>query len=291
MPRSLRAGLFALTLAALPAGAALAQEAAAAPAAPTETANAAEAAAPAPAPGMVAEPCPVSTQGLWALSPEVLKNDWGWRCRFQKENVAMGDKAPRVVFMGDSITEGWSRLDPDLFAQGFANRGISGQTSSQMLVRFYQDVVALRPQVVHIMAGTNDIAGNGGPTSAEEYRNTIRAMVDIARANHIQVVLGSIPPADHFDWIPGIKPALQIKDLNAWLKSYARDNGLTFADYHSALTGPNGEMLPAYATDGVHPITAGYAVMRPIAARAIADAEAKAAKEAKAVKRTSRKRG
>lgn len=286
MVKALRIALGALLLA-LP-GLAQAQAAQAAQAAPAAQPSAE---AKAEAPSMVAQPCPASSQGLWALSPEVLKNDWGWRCRFQKENLAMNDKAPRAVFMGDSITEGWSRLDPDLFAQGFANRGISGQTSGQMLVRFYQDVIALHPAVVHIMAGTNDIAGNGGPTSPEAYRNTIRSMVDIARANHIQVVLGSIPPADHFSWNPAVKPALQIKDLNAWLKDYAKKNGLTFADYHKALTGPNGEMLPAYATDGVHPVAAGYAAMRPIAESAIAEAEARAAKEAKAARKAAKKRG
>lgn len=229
-----------------------------------------------PGEGMVAQPCPANGQGLWAQSPYVLKYDWAWRCRFQEENRTMDSQPPRVVFMGDSITEGWSKLDPDFFARGYANRGISGQTSAQMLVRFYQDVVALHPKVVHIMAGTNDVAGNGGPTTAEQYHNTIRSMVDIARANAIQVVIGAIPPADRFSWNPAIKPALQIADLNRWLRDYAKANGLAFADYYTAMAGPNGELLPAYATDGVHPIAAGYAVMRPIAERAIAEAEGRA---------------
>lgn len=240
---------------------------------------------PVPAPtqqGMVAQPCPADSTGMWALSAYVLKNDWGWQCRFSKENRMVDQaKGARVVFMGDSITEGWSKLDPSFFAPGYVNRGISGQVSAQMLVRFYQDVIALRPAVVHIMAGTNDVAGNAGPVSAEQYKNTIRSMVDIARANNVQVVLGSIPPADRFEWNLAIKPALQIADLNAWLKDYARKSGLGYADYYKAMAGPNGEMLPAYATDGVHPLASGYAVMRPIAEKALLEAEARAKKAAK----------
>ncbi len=230
-----------------------------------------------PVEGMVAQPCPARTPDLWALSPIVLKNDWAWLCRYQADNAAI-DPAhpPRAVFMGDSITEGWARLDPDFFARGLAGRGISGQTSPQMLVRFYQDVIALHPRVVHIMVGTNDIAGNTGPTSAEEYKNAVRAMTDLARANGVQVVLGSILPADRFEWNPRIKPALQVADLNAWLRDYARKAGAVYADYYTALVGPHGALPPVYSADGVHPQAAGYAVMRPIAEHALAAAEAKA---------------
>ena len=245
----------------------------AAPAAAGEAVN------PYPAPGMSENACPASNEGLWALDERVLKADWAWLCRFQANN-ALIDPAnpPRVVFLGDSITENWLTADPDFFAHGNLDRGLSGQTSPQLLVRFYQDVVALHPRVVHIMVGTNDIAGNTGPTSPAAYQNAVRAMVDLARANHIAVVLGSIPPSDHFSWIPGVQPGPWIARLNLWLKGYAKEQRLVYADYHAALAGPNGELPAAYGPDGVHPNAAGYAVMRPVAERAIAEAEKRARK-------------
>ncbi len=138
--------------------------------------------------------------------------------------------------MGDSITEGWGVGDPSLFSGAVVDRGISGQTSPQMLVRFYQDVVALHPQAVHIMAGTNDVAGNTGPSSPDDFKNNIRAMVDLAKANHIQVVLASILPAERFAWRPDIQPVEQIRRLNAWLRQYASQHKLIYADYYSSLT-------------------------------------------------------
>jgi len=219
-------------------------------------------------------PCPPGRDGLWALDPRVLASDWPWLCRYAEENRATLAAGPvRAVFIGDSITEGWLPGDPDFFAHGFVDRGIGGQTSPQLLARFWPDVVALHPQVVHIMVGTNDIAGNTGPTSAEAWRNNLRAMVALARANGIAVVLGSILPADRFEWRPGLAPARQIVELNAWLAEFARAEGLVFADYHAALAGPDGELPPAYGPDGVHPNAQGYALMRPIAERAIAEAE------------------
>lgn len=249
----------------------------AAPATVATAAMAAEPANPFPPPGMMENSCPANREGLNAQDQRVVHNDWAWQCRYRADNAAI-DPAhpPRVVFMGDSITEGWIGADPAFFAQGFANRGISGQTSPQMLVRFWQDVIALHPRVVHIMGGTNDIAGNTGPTTPEAYQNAIRAMVTLARANRIAVVLGSIPPSNHFGWSPAQKPAPWIARLNAWLKDYARAEGLTYADYHTALTGPEGELPPRYGPDGVHPNAAGYAMMRPVAERAIAEAEKKA---------------
>lgn len=234
---------------------------------------------PQPAPpgkGMLDEPCPDVT-GLWFASPYVRQYDWNFLCRYAAENRALDPAQPvSVVFIGDSITEGWKRLDPGFFGPAVLDRGISGQTSPQMLVRFYPDVVALRPRVVHIMAGTNDIAGNTGPTSPEDFKNNIRAMADLARANGIVVIIGSILPSNRFDWSPDLKPDPRIRELNAWLKTYAADNGLVFADYWSALAGPDGELPAAYSSDGVHPNAAGYAVMRPIAEQAIAEAEARA---------------
>ena len=136
----------------------------------------------------------------------------------------------------------------------------------------------LHPRVVHIMIGTNDIAGNTGPTSPEAYQNAVRAMVDLAKANHIAVILGSIPPADRFSWISAVEPGPWIARLNRWLKDYAKAEHLVYADYHTALAGPGGELTVAYGPDGVHPNAAGYAVMRPVAERAIAEAEKRARK-------------
>jgi lysophospholipase L1-like esterase len=138
-----------------------------------------------------------------------------------------------------------------------------------MLARFYQDVVALHPQAVHIMAGTNDVAGNTGPSSPADFKNNIRAMVDLAKSNHIQVVLASIPPAERFSWRPDIEPAEQIRKLNAWLRQFAGQHHVIYADYYSSLTTPSGAFRPELSNDGVHPNSDGYAAMRPIADAAL----------------------
>ncbi len=201
---------------------------------------------------------------------EDLARDFPDLCHYQSDNEAILKGAhPRVVFMGDSITEAWGAGDPSLFSRGVLDRGISGQTSPQMLVRFYQDVVALHPRAVHIMAGTNDVAGNTGPSSPADFKNNIRAMVDLARANRIQVILASILPAERFPWRPDIQPVEQIRNLNAWLRQFARQHHLIYADYYSALTTPSGAFRPELSNDGVHPNTDGYAAMRPIADSAL----------------------
>lgn len=221
---------------------------------------------------MLDDPCAGRPANVYSPS-----TDWAWLCRYQAANQALAGKPVDTVLIGDSITEGWVNQDPGFFVGGTVGRGISGQTSPQLLVRFWQDVIALRPKVVHIMIGTNDIAGNTGPTSPEAYKNAIRAMVTLARANHIAVVLGSIPPADRFSWAPQHKPASTVAALNQWLKDYAAAEGLVYADYHGALAGPAGEFPPALAPDGVHPNKAGYAAMRPIAEQAISQAQELAA--------------
>ena len=230
-------------------------------------------------PGMSDVPCPAPVAGQFALDDAVLKSDWAWLCRYRADN-ALVNRAhpPQVVFIGDSITESWLTADPDFFAHGNLDRGISGQTSPQLLVRFYQDVVALRPMVVHIMVGTNDIAGNTGPTTPEAYQNAVRAMVDIAKANHIAVILGAIPPTVTFGWQPAVLPGPWVARLNRWLKDYAHEQHIVFADYHSALAGPAGELPAEFGPDGVHPNAAGYAVMRGVATRAIAEADKQARK-------------
>jgi lysophospholipase L1-like esterase len=258
-----------------------------------------------PAPGMLDAPCPVlparpaeldarteldlrperpdpavspralepATLAYLSALDEQRKGDWANLCRFQADDavIARGSSA-RVVFLGDSITENWLLADPSLFADGIVNRGISGQTSPQMLVRFYADVVALHPGVVHIMAGTNDLAGNTGPTSEQQYENNIMAMCDLARANGIRVVLASIPPAATFPWRSDLRPGRQITELNAWLRRYAAQRGLIYVDYYAALADKDGAMRADLSHDGVHPQRAGYTLMRPLAERAIAAA-------------------
>jgi len=188
--------------------------------------------------------------------------DWADLCRYRAANAALG-RSPRVVLMGDSITDFWREGDPALFAGGaVVDRGISGQTSPQMLVRFWPDVIALHPRLVQILAGTNDIAGNTGPSSEQDFEDNIEAMVALARAHHIRVLLGSIPPAVSFWWAsPRYRPAAEIRRLNDWLARYARANGLGFIDYYARLSTPAGAFRPALSNDGVHPNQAGYQVM------------------------------
>ena len=228
-------------------------------------------------PGMSDAPCPAPAPEQFALDEHILKTDWAWLCRYRADNALVHPAhPPHVVFIGDSITEGWIHADPDFFAHGNLDRGISGQTSPQLLVRFWQDVVALHPAVVHIMIGTNDIAGNTGPTTPEAYQNAVRAMVDLAKANHIAVILGSIPPTVTFGWQPAVKPGPWVARLNRWLADYAHEQHIVFADYHAALAGPAGELPAEFGPDGVHPNPAGYAVMRGVAIRAIAQADKQA---------------
>lgn len=196
-------------------------------------------------------------------------DDWAGLCRYRRENeilIASG-KRPRAVFFGDSITENWVLGDPDLFGGEIVGRGIGGQTSAQMLVRFSQDVIALRPRVVQIMVGTNDIAGNRGPTRDQDYQDNVKAMVELAKAHRIRVVLASIPPAAAFIWKPEVTPGPRIARLNAWLADYAHREGLTYLDYHAVLAGPDGGMRRGWSLDGVHPNRDGYAAMRPLGRR------------------------
>jgi lysophospholipase L1-like esterase len=197
--------------------------------------------------------------------------DWAGLCRYRAANkkVAAGATPPRVVFMGDSITENWNLSDAAFFDKGVVNRGISGQTSSQMLVRFRADVVALRPGTVHILAGTNDVAGNTGPLTAQDFKNNIMSMVELARANGIAVVLGSIPPAAAFNWRPEVKPVPVIQELNLWLRDYASRKGLRYVDYYTALAGPAGELRADLGNEGVHPNRKGYEIMRRLAAESL----------------------
>ncbi|HYX47778.1 MAG TPA: SGNH/GDSL hydrolase family protein, partial [Sphingomicrobium sp.] len=176
----------------------------------------------------------------------------------------------RVVFLGDSITEGWASQPFIRDNPHFVGRGISGQTAPQMLVRFQSDVVALKPAVVHILAGTNDIAQNTGPESSDEMLGYVVSIAQLARANHIKVIIGSVAPAADFPWHRGLDPAPKIKAFNARLKAYAVSHGFIYADYWSVLVAADGGMKPQYSEDGVHPNVAGYDVMESVAKDAIA---------------------
>ena len=208
-----------------------------------------------------------------AATAERAKADWANLCRYRDENSKLaGNPPPRVIFIGDSITENWGYADPEFFGPRVVDRGVSGQTSQQILARFYQDVVALHPLVAHILAGTNDVAGNLGPSREQDILNNFAAMVDIARANHIHVIIGAIPPTTDFRWRRGLDPAAKIVALNAKLKRLARQSGAVFVDYHAALATPAGGMREGLSTDGVHPNHAGYKVMRRLAEAALSHA-------------------
>jgi lysophospholipase L1-like esterase len=222
----------------------------------------------------VPEGCGKQPNTAPALQPPQLLTDWAWLGRYREDNqklLADGTKVD-TVFLGDSITEGWARTDTAFFSNGIIGRGISAQTTPQLLVRMYSDVIALKPRVVHIMAGTNDIAHNTGPMTAEDTHNNVMAMCEIARANRIHVVLGSVPLASKYWWRPEAQPKAEAVALNAWLKGHAKQVGAKYADYATALTDAQGNARLDLAKDEVHPTKEGYDVMRPIAMAAIAAA-------------------
>jgi lysophospholipase L1-like esterase len=204
--------------------------------------------------------------------------DWPDLGRYRAENEALAPPAPntkRVVFFGDSITDAWGRSEATgVFFPGkpYVNRGISGQTTPQMLVRFQQDVVHLHPAAVVILAGTNDIAGNTGPTTQQMIEDNYASMAAIAQQNGIKVVFASIPPAFAYPWKPGIQPVRRTRELNKWLQDFCAKNGCIYLDYYSSMADAKGAMLPGLSSDGVHPTAQGYAVMAPLAEHAIGQA-------------------
>ena len=201
-----------------------------------------------------------------------MREDWPFLGRYAAENAAViSSGVPvRTVFMGDSITEGWRATRPTFFPPARACRGISGQTTPQMVLRMMADVVALHPRAVHIMAGTNDIAGNTGPMTIQQTCDNLTAMAAIARASGISVVLASVPPAASFSWRPGLEVRGPIAAINHWAAAFARTTGATWIDYHPALADATGAMRPGFASDGVHPTAAGYAAMEAVAAPVLA---------------------
>jgi lysophospholipase L1-like esterase len=205
-----------------------------------------------------------------------LHNDWANLRRFRDSDAVLPAPRPgedRVVFMGNSITEGWNRYFASEFpGKPYINRGISGQTTPQMLVRFRQDVVALRPKAVVILAGTNDIAGNTGPSTLEMIEDNLADMSEIANANGIRVVLCSVLPVYDYPWRPGLEPAQKIVTLNAWMRRYADSTGNVYVDYHSAMRDDRNGMRADLASDGVHPNEKGYQIMAPLVEQGIAAA-------------------
>lgn len=172
--------------------------------------------------------------------------------------------------MGNSITEGWKQLSTEFFKEKpYVNRGISGQTTPQMLVRFRPDVVNLKPKVVVILAGTNDIAGNTGPSTLEMIEDNIQSMVEIAIANNIKVILCSVLPVFDYLWKPGLNPAQKIVDLNSWIKEYAIKNKSSYVDFFTPMADERNGLKQEYSEDGVHPNLAGYKVMEPLVEMAI----------------------
>jgi len=200
--------------------------------------------------------------------------DWagvGWN-RDADATLSKRPDNQRVVFMGDSITQKWS-VTPFISSNPhYVGRGLGGQTASQMLVRFRSDVVNVAPAVVHIMAGTNDVARNNGPETASEIAGYIISMVELAKANHIRVVLALTPPASTFPWRAAVKPQPEIAQVNQLVRSYAIQHHVTVVDYGQVLGNGVGGVKPGLTLDGVHPSPAGYAAMQPLAEKAIASA-------------------
>jgi lysophospholipase L1-like esterase len=198
--------------------------------------------------------------------------DWAFLRLYRRDNAMLKPDNSRIVFLGDSITQAWAQ-EPFIARDAhYVGRGIGGQTALQMVVRFRADVIALKPLLVHIMAGTNDVAGNNGPESDTDIEEAIESMVELALANRIKVVLASVPPAIDFEWHPGLNPVPRIRQLNAWLKSYASRSGIGYVDYWPVLATESGAMKANLSKDGVHPNSQGYDAMQPLAQAAIQSA-------------------
>ena len=223
-----------------------------------------------PTPAPVAD---AAAQARQRAADSAFRNDWANLARYRADNAALPAPAPgeqRVVFMGNSITEGWVRHFPAMFpGKPYIGRGIGGQTTPQMVLRFHADVIALKPAVVVILAGTNDIAGNTGPSTLEMIEDNVQAMTEMAQAHGIRVVLSSVLPVYDYPWRPGLRPAPKIVALNAWMRAYAARVGATYLDYHTAMRDARDGLRPELGGDGVHPNEAGYRIMAQLAEAAI----------------------
>jgi lysophospholipase L1-like esterase len=242
---------------------------------PTPAAQPTPAPQPAPAaqasPAIQTSPSGHPNNAYWNDHDKQLLVDFGGLERFKEANAMLTAPATgedRVVFMGDSITAGW-KLNQSFPGKPYINRGIGGQTTPQMVVRFRQDVIDLRPKVVVILAGINDIAGNTGPMTLEQTEGNIASMAELASANGIRVVLCSVLPAYDFPWSPGLTPAPKVVAVNAWMKQYAAEKHHVYVDYYSAMVDERGGLPATLSADGVHPLPPGYAIMTPLAEAAI----------------------
>jgi len=216
---------------------------------------------------------PQSAPVVPALDEVRLHTDFGYLQYYRAANAALRAQpqgARRVVFFGDSITQNWTEFDPAFFTgTGYVGRGISGQTTPQMLVRFRDDVLSLSPLAVHILAGTNDIAENTGPYFPEDVQNNLTSMAELARLQGVKVILATITPAADYYWRPGLMPVPKIAALNAWIRTFAAEQKIVLADYAAVLDDGKGGMKPGLSSDGVHPSKTGYALMEEVARAAI----------------------
>jgi lysophospholipase L1-like esterase len=214
-------------------------------------------------------------QKLTVKTPEASEqSDWAGLSYYALANKKVDReylKKNRIVFMGNSITELWAQIHPAFFKhhQNYIDRGISGQTTSQMLIRFRQDVIDLKPSVVIILAGTNDIAGNGGPISNQQIFNNLLGMYELAKVHHIKVVICSVLPTAAYPWSPEIKPVPRIRNLNQILKRYADTHNLVYIDFFNAMANNQFGLPPNLSADGVHPNKAGYLIMEHVLKKAI----------------------
>ena len=236
----------------------------------------ARAQAPMPPAPVPAAPAPVDAYRQ--QQEYLLHNDWPNLQRYAAANRRLPAPTPgraRVVLIGNSITEGWPRLDSAFFQTGpyaYVGRGIGGQTSGQTVLRFRQDVLDLKPAVVVLLVGTNDVAENNGPYDPQHTLNNLMTMVELAQAHRVRVVLASVTPAAEFPWRKGLAPGPKIVALNQQIKAYAAQQKCGYLDYHTALADEQQGLKKGYGNDGVHPNLAGYRVMEPLLNQAVADA-------------------
>ena len=204
-----------------------------------------------------------------------MEQDWPnlKKYRAANEQIVLSQNFPEVVFMGNSITEGWVNHNPSFFEEHkFAGRGIGGQTTPQMLTRFTPDVVDLQPKAVVILAGTNDIAGNTGFSSVKMIKDNLRMMTEIAQQNNIRVILSSILPVFDYPWRPALKPVDKIAEINSWMMDLAENNDLVYVDYFNSMVDEKGGLKKEFSGDGVHPNAKGYSIMEPLVLKAVSKA-------------------
>jgi lysophospholipase L1-like esterase len=210
---------------------------------------------------------------LVGMTEKSIAQDWANLSKYETENATIQPPKgveKRIVLMGDSIIEFWLKIHPEFFeGKPYLDRGISGQTTAQMLLRFRQDVINLHPEVVVILAGVNDIAGNTGPTTNQNILGNIISMVELAKANKIKVILCSVLPAANFNWRPNDKAAETIFQLNVLIKAYANQQNIPYIDYHAAMADEKNGLPKEFSEDGVHPNIKGYKTMEPLLEQAI----------------------